>query len=67
MPTDPDPSQVVLIIAGFDPSGGAGLIADLRALTAFGCRPVAAVTSLTFQNSVGVWGATHQNEESLRA
>jgi len=67
MPTDLDPSQVVLIVAGFDPSGGAGLIADLRALAAFGCRPVAAVTSLTFQNSVGVWGATHQNAESLRA
>src|SRR5258706_482506 len=67
MPTDPNPSQVVLIIAGFDPSGGAGLIADLRALAAFGCRPVAAVTSLTFQNSGGVWGATHQNAESLRA
>lgn len=67
MPTDPDPSEVVLIIAGFDPSGGAGLLADLRALAAFGCRPVAAVTSLTFQNSGGVWGATHQNAESLRA
>jgi hydroxymethylpyrimidine/phosphomethylpyrimidine kinase len=60
-------SPVVLIIAGFDPSGGAGIIADIRTVGAFGCRPVAAVTSLTLQNSEGVFGAIHQTAESLRA
>lgn len=60
-------SPVVLTIAGFDPSGGAGIIADIRTIGAFGCRPVAAVTSLTLQNSEGVFGAIHQTAESLRA
>lgn len=58
---------VVLTVAGFDPSGGAGIIADIKTLVSFGCRPVAAITSLTFQNSNGVFGAVHQNAESLRA
>ena len=58
---------VVLAIAGFDPSGGAGLIADIKTLGALGCTPVAAITSLTFQNSSGVRGAIHQTAESLRS
>lgn len=61
------PSPVILTIAGFDPSGGAGLIADIRTVVAFGCTPVAAMTSLTLQNSEGVFGAIHQTPESLRA
>src|SRR5712691_5538070 len=59
-------APVVLTIAGFDPSGGAGIIADIRTFTAFGCTPSAAITSLTFQNARGVWGATHQTAETLR-
>jgi hydroxymethylpyrimidine kinase/phosphomethylpyrimidine kinase len=58
---------VVLTIAGFDPSGGAGIIADIRTLMAFGCRPVAAITSLTFQNSKALFGSIHQTADSLRA
>jgi hydroxymethylpyrimidine kinase/phosphomethylpyrimidine kinase len=58
---------VALTIAGFDPSGGAGVIADIRTFLAFGCIPTAAITSLTFQNSAGVFGAIHQTAESLRA
>ena len=57
----------VLTIAGFDPSGGAGIIADVKTIQAFGCRPAAAITSLTFQNSKGVFGAIHQSAESLRS
>jgi hydroxymethylpyrimidine kinase/phosphomethylpyrimidine kinase len=67
MPTESNASPVVLSIAGFDPSGGAGLIADVRTLVAFGCRPAAAMTSLTFQNSERFDGAIHQSAESLRA
>jgi hydroxymethylpyrimidine/phosphomethylpyrimidine kinase len=67
MPTDANTSPVVLSIAGFDPSGCAGLIADVRALVAFGCRPAAAMTSLTFQNSERFFGAVHQSAETLRA
>lgn len=65
MPTDAPP--VVLTIAGFDPSGGSGILADVRTLTAFDCRPVAAITSLTFQNSETFFGAIHQTAASLRA
>src|SRR5438876_10707351 len=68
MTDDRDNEQpAVLTIAGFDPSGGAGIIADVKTLQAFGCRPLAAVTSLTFQNSQGVFGAIHQSAESLRS
>ncbi len=58
---------VALTIAGFDPSGGAGVVADIKTFTAFDCFAVAAVTSLTFQNTVGVFGATHQTAETVRA
>ena len=58
---------VVLTIAGFDPSGGAGIIADVRTIAHFGCCPAAAITSLTFQNAGGFFGATHETAESLRA
>ena len=44
----------VLVIAGLDPSGGAGLIADVRICEQLGCRPVAVVTALTEQSSVEV-------------
>ena len=66
MPTEAHATRVVLTIAGFDPSGGAGLIADIRTLLAFGCRPAAAITSLTFQNSERLFGTIHQSAESLR-
>lgn len=59
-------TKVVLTIAGLDPSGGAGIIADVKTFTAFGCFAAAAVTSLTFQNTVGVFGAAHQTAETLR-
>ena len=58
---------VVLTIAGFDPSGGAGVVADVKTITAFGCFAAAAVTSLTYQNTTGVFGASHQTAETVRA
>ncbi|HEY1404374.1 MAG TPA: bifunctional hydroxymethylpyrimidine kinase/phosphomethylpyrimidine kinase [Pyrinomonadaceae bacterium] len=58
---------VALTIAGFDPSGGAGVVADIKTFTAFGCFAAAAVTSLTFQNTTGVFGATHQTAADVRA
>src|ERR671913_201707 len=58
---------VVLTIAGLDPSGGAGLVADIKTISAFGCFPAAAITSITFQNTTGVFGAEHQTTATLRA
>jgi hydroxymethylpyrimidine kinase/phosphomethylpyrimidine kinase len=59
-------TKVALTIAGLDPSGGAGIIADIKTFAAFGCFPTAAVSSLTFQNTIGVFGAVHQTAESVR-
>lgn len=59
-------SPVCLTIAGLDPSGGAGIIADLKTFTSFGCFAAAAVASLTFQNTTGVFGAVHQTAETVR-
>ena len=61
------PPPIALTIAGFDPSGGAGVVADIKTFTAFDCFAVAAVTSLTFQNTTGVLGAAHQTAETVRA
>lgn len=47
----------VLICAGLDPSGGAGLIADVRVVAELGGRPVGVATALTIQNTTGVLGA----------
>src|SRR5918912_4116823 len=58
---------VALTIAGFDPSGGAGIVADIKTFTAFDCFAAAAVTSLTSQNTMGVFGAAHQTAETVRA
>ncbi len=57
---------VCLTIAGLDPSGGAGIIADIKTFSAFGCFAAAAVTSVTFQNTTGVFGAVHQTGDSVR-
>ena len=56
-----------LTIAGFDPSGGAGVLADVRTFGAFGLQAAAAITSITFQNTDSVFGAIHQSGEAVRA
>ncbi|MEQ1645695.1 MAG: bifunctional hydroxymethylpyrimidine kinase/phosphomethylpyrimidine kinase, partial [Pyrinomonadaceae bacterium] len=57
---------ICLTIAGLDPSGGAGIIADIKTFSAFGCFATAAIASVTFQNTTGVFGAVHQTAESVR-
>ena len=46
----------VLSIAGSDPSGGAGIQADLKSMSANGAYAMAAITALTAQNTQGVLG-----------
>jgi len=50
MPTPP----VVLSIAGFDPSSGAGVTADVQTILTHGCYPVSCITALTVQSTQGV-------------
>ena len=45
---------MILTIAGFDPSCGAGIAADLKTFAAHNCYGVAAITALTAQNTQGV-------------
>lgn len=45
---------IVLTIAASDPSGGAGIQADLMTISSFGCHALSAITALTVQDSVGV-------------
>src|SRR6186713_1994946 len=58
MPTDDDPAfpPVVLTFAASDPSGGAGLQADILTLAAMGCHPLSVMTALTVQDTTGVEG-----------
>lgn len=46
----------ILAIAGSDPSGGAGIQADLKSIAANGAYGMAALTALTAQNTQGVSG-----------
>ena len=50
VPTPP----VVLTIAGFDPSSGAGVTADVKTIAAHGCYGVGCITALTVQSTAGV-------------
>jgi len=56
----------VLIIAGSDSGGGAGIQADLKAVTALGAFGMTAITALTAQNTLGVHGVLPVPLEFLR-
>jgi hydroxymethylpyrimidine/phosphomethylpyrimidine kinase len=48
------PPPVVLTIAGFDPSSGAGVTADIKTIAGHGCYGVGCITALTVQSTGGV-------------
>jgi hydroxymethylpyrimidine/phosphomethylpyrimidine kinase len=45
---------IILTIAGFDPSSGAGVTADIKTIAAHACYGVACITALTVQSTAGV-------------
>ena len=57
---------LLLTIAGFDPSCGAGIAADLKTFAAHGCYGLAAITSLTVQSTEGVQAVHNTPSSELR-
>jgi len=53
MPLSPTP-PIVLTFAATDPTGGAGLQADILTLASMGCHPLSVVTAVTVQDTTGV-------------
>lgn len=57
--------KTALTIAGTDPSGGAGIQADIKTMTAHGVFAMSAVTALVSQNTVGVFSVMEVTPEFL--
>jgi hydroxymethylpyrimidine/phosphomethylpyrimidine kinase len=49
-----DAPPIVLTVAGFDPSSGAGITADIKTIAAHACYGVACITAVTVQSTTGV-------------
>lgn len=49
-----DAPPIVLVFAATDPSGGAGIQADILTLASIGCHPLSVVTAVTVQDTLGV-------------
>jgi hydroxymethylpyrimidine/phosphomethylpyrimidine kinase len=55
--------KMILTIAGSDCSGGAGIQADIKTVTAHGMYAMSAITALTAQNTTGVYGVMEASPE----
>ncbi len=58
---------VVMVIGGMDPSGGAGLCADIQTLSMLGCHAAPVVTAVTVQDTSAVKGYDLVDPEVIRA
>src|ERR1022692_2828631 len=58
--------SVILSIAGYDPSSGAGITADIKTAAAQGCYAVTCITALTVQSTQGVFGGEAVRAELVR-
>ena len=50
----PDTPPIVLVFSATDPTGGAGMQADILTLASMGCHPLSVVTAITVQDTMGV-------------
>jgi hydroxymethylpyrimidine/phosphomethylpyrimidine kinase len=57
---------VILSIAGYDPSSGAGVTADIKTAAAFGCYAVTCITALTVQSTQGVFAVEPVSPSVIR-
>ena len=60
-------SKTVLVIAGSDPSGGAGIQADLKTFAALGVYGASVLTAVTAQNSIGVQDVRIMDEDIINS
>jgi hydroxymethylpyrimidine/phosphomethylpyrimidine kinase len=58
MSTSPEPEfpPIVMTFAASDPSGGAGIQADILTLASMGCHPLSVLTAITVQDTIGIEG-----------
>ena len=61
-----DSRPILLSIAGYDPSSGAGITADVKTAAALGCYAVTCITALTVQSTQGVFGVESMGPEVVR-
>ncbi|MEQ6886431.1 hydroxymethylpyrimidine/phosphomethylpyrimidine kinase [Salicola sp. Rm-C-2C1-2] len=61
----PNKRPQVLVISGLDPSGGAGIQADIQAITAMGAHPLPVLSCLTVQDTCNVHGAEAVDPELI--
>ncbi len=59
------PKSKILIIAGSDSSGGAGIQADIKTVTTLGSYAMTAITAITSQNTKGVFSIASINPEEI--
>ena len=59
--------KTVLTIAGSDSSGGAGIQADLKTMTALGLYGMSVITAVTAQNTMGVFGIQDISPEMIES
>ena len=60
------PKSKILIIAGSDSSGGAGIQADIKTVTSLGSYALTAITALTVQNTKGVKSVIPVNQNEIK-
>lgn len=62
----PEARPVVLSISGHDPSGGAGIQADIETIAAIGCYPCTVITALTLQDTKNIKALIPQPGKQIR-